>query len=118
MSYCRWSTDDFLCDLYVYETADDWVAIHVAGNRPVGEIPKRGVPTVDNAAEYCERMNAQLAWLDTCEREDIDLPHAGESFGAPHTEALGVLLMLRELGYRFPDSVIDGILGEVLEHVE
>ena len=25
MSYCRWSTDDFACDLYCYESAAEYV---------------------------------------------------------------------------------------------
>ena len=32
MSYCRWSSDDFRCDLYIYESAAGFV-IHVAANR-------------------------------------------------------------------------------------
>lgn len=30
MSYCRWSTDNFTCEIYAYEHFDDFWAIHVA----------------------------------------------------------------------------------------
>lgn len=35
MSYCRFSTDDYQCDVYVYEDVGGWWSTHVAGNRPV-----------------------------------------------------------------------------------
>lgn len=43
MSYCRWSSDDFQCDVYCYE-ADEGFIIHVAVSRPVlkdGDLPPR-----------------------------------------------------------------------------
>lgn len=39
MSYCRWSTDDFLCDLYIYEHYEGFWAIHVASIRRVYHKP-------------------------------------------------------------------------------
>lgn len=48
MSYCRWSSMDFKCDLYIYE-AEDGIAIHVASNRVIGD-----VPAIDwSSAELC-----------------------------------------------------------------
>ena len=35
MSYCRWSSDDFQCDVYVYESVAGGFVTHVAANRVV-----------------------------------------------------------------------------------
>lgn len=32
MSYCRWSSDDYQCDIYAYEAEDGFV-VHVASSR-------------------------------------------------------------------------------------
>lgn len=33
MSWCRWSTDSFRCDLYIYDSVGDFVSVNVAGRR-------------------------------------------------------------------------------------
>lgn len=33
MSYCRWSSMNWMCDVYVYEDVDGGWATHVAGRR-------------------------------------------------------------------------------------
>ncbi len=37
MSYCRWSTDEFRCDLYIYANVNGYWTIHVAGRTRDGE---------------------------------------------------------------------------------
>src|SRR5687767_6611694 len=39
MSYCRWSTDDFQCDLYCYEDVSGGFTTHVAGRRKIWDAP-------------------------------------------------------------------------------
>jgi hypothetical protein len=122
MSYCRWSSDDFACDLYAYESVGDTWVIHVAGNRVVGDIPKlppfptAGITGKDDPwiASYHLAAKAQHEFLETAEREFIDLPFAGESL---HCDTLQEfkekMLMLREIGYNFPDYVLETIEEEM-----
>ena len=69
MSYCRWSSMDFKCDLYVYE-ASDGIVIHVASNRVVGDVP---VIDWSSAETLHSTYKAQMEFLDTAEREPINL---------------------------------------------
>lgn len=122
MSYCRWSSDDFGCDLYCYGS-DRGYETHVASNRAVGEIPKvGGFPPPDAPQEewtaFAARNQAQLDWLSTCERKPIGLAHDGESFtDTTAGEWLATLTMLRAAGYRFPDYVLDDARAEIADSV-
>ena len=119
MSYCRWSTDQFRCDLYCYESADGFVT-HVAGNRHVGEIPEvdhsliGAGTTQEQHREYLRQTQAQYDWLDDCERRPIGGPHDGESFvDGTLEEFRGRLVSLREAGYQFPDGVLECVDYEI-----
>lgn len=114
MSYCRWSSDDFSCDVYVYEDVGGYWAIHVAGARVVGDVPStKGLLTTDTVDAYLIAHAAQMAFLDTCEREPIGLPHDGESFDCDSPEeAADTLEMLRGLGYIVPQYAIDALREE------
>lgn len=115
MSYCRWSTDDFSCDLYCYGNASGGWTTHVAGNKPVGEIPKV-TASFDQPDEMARQMNAQHEWLASCAREPLGLPHDGETFNDPTLEAFRDRLMtLRAAGYRFPDYVLTEVEAEIME---
>lgn len=115
MSYCRWSCDDFRCDIYAYESNDGY-EIHVAGNRIVGDIPHVPFILDVDADEWRAAYQAQHDFLATAQREPITLPHAGESFCESDLEDLAArLIMLRELGYRFPDHVLETIAEEAIE---
>lgn len=114
MSYCRLSTDDFKCDLYVYKSCDGYYSTNVASMRVVGEIPHvdqlGSAPYETIAAQY----SAQMAFLDTCARVKIGLPYDGQSFADDTLEELlARLLHLREVGYHFPDYVIERIQQEM-----
>lgn len=113
MSYCRWSSDDWRSDVYVYEHYMGAWVIHVAGNRVVGDIPKLPAPTMSNIEEYMAAHRAQMAFLDKCSREPITLPHAGETFDcASPGDCAAKLLELRELGYHVPQYAIDELREE------
>lgn len=121
MSLCRWSTDDFSCDLYVYNSGDDLYTIHVAGNRVIGDIPKITSDYLDSKTptstveEYVAQHKAQLDWLKDREREKITLKYAGESFTLSGEMAIAKLHELKALGYKFPDYVITDIEDELTE---
>ncbi len=114
MSYCRWSTDNFACDLYCYEDCLGGYTTHVSAGRYVDKGPKIPELTADNVVEYTESLNSQLNFLATCKVEPINLPHAGETFNDGTLEEFKErLLYLRGLGYRFPDYVLETIDEEI-----
>lgn len=128
MSYCRWSSDDFSCDLYCYEDASGGWTTHVASNKPVGEIPKvdhlfdemcalsDDDVIAQKAKELVAAMKARDAWFETCERRAIGLPYDGQSFNDPTLEDFKErLIHLRAAGYRFPDDVLADVDEEIAE---
>lgn len=128
MSYCRWSSDDFQCDIYCYYSVGDFYQIFVAGNRIVGDIPKllpypsKDGKIVDNTQDkegwdaWFKRHQEQMNWLKTCERKPIGLPYDGQSFEEPDAQTcLDRLLELQKVGYRFPDYVLEAIKEEIVK---
>ncbi len=116
MSYCRWSSDNWACDLYCYES--DWGFVtHVAGQKHTGEIPPIdwSLKGADLAASY----SANLKAVQDSDMAPIGLAHDGASFTDGTLEAFKArLLMLREAGYRFPDEVLVAIEEEIVERGE
>lgn len=111
MSYCRWSSDDFRSDLYVYEAAEG-VFVGVAGGRLVlpempPALPARGTVSVDEWIEaFIERNHVVMDIVDAAERVEIDLPQAGEHFyGLTFEEAADKVAELAALGYHVPAGV-------------
>lgn len=82
MSYCRWSSDDFQCDLYCYGSGDNFIT-NIASNRVV---PKEPLPEdIDWGSEdfvdaYIERWSVVSKLVDDADRVPITLPYAGETF--------------------------------------
>ena len=79
MSYCRWSSDNFTCDLYIYESVYDCWTIHVAQSRHVGPLPeypnmlKLASGEID-LAEYRAMHDRWDAWTEEHGMEAINLP--------------------------------------------
>jgi hypothetical protein len=132
MSYCRWSSDNWKCDLYCYEEVSGGFTTHVASNRIVGEVPEASFALLQknddlsvpeqvmrrlrNEAfkEWTEAQEKQSKFLDTCKHKPIGLPYDGESFNDPDLESfLKRLLHLREVGYKFPDYVLEEVKEEI-----
>lgn len=113
MSYCRWSSMNWRCDIYAYEHVDGGWTIHTAARRIVSPIPEEiEVDEPGWAERHMEIMNA----VDNATYEDIDLPYAGVTFNEPTLrEFKARLLELRGLGYVFPDYVIEAIDTEMME---
>lgn len=115
MSYCRWSTDNYKCDLYVYESAQGYV-VHVAARRIAGDIPP--VPNIMKTPPkvWTDAFVQQSNYLAIAERVDITLPHAGETFVLRTLfELRDKLNELRVIGYNFPASVITEVEIEIEE---
>lgn len=122
MSYCRWSTDGFRCDLYAYQSSEGYV-IHVAARRMVedsatdfdDELPPADAP-MEAFERYAKDYQKHLEAVGSADKIAIDLPHAGKTFVEPDLQAFKArLLALREIGYRFPDEVIACVEEEIAE---
>lgn len=126
MSYCRWSSDNFECDVYVYEHVDGGWTTHVAGNRHVGDCPKvdlvslmAGYQDADEAEKHrravlmAEQQKAQHEFLSACERRPIGLSRDGETFSSPTPGACADLLEdLMAEGYNVPQYAIEELRAE------
>ena len=115
MSYCRWSTDDFMCDVYVYEDVGGGWTTHVAGRRLVykAPLPPHITRTAENAERYFERKQIVAKMRDEAELVPIGLPHDGESFNDPTAaDCAKRLRELRDLGYNVPQHAIDALETE------
>lgn len=116
MSYCRFSTDDFQCDLYCYESEGGYMT-HVAGNRVVfKEVLPPEIDWEVDMEGYLARHNKIMSMVDKADRVAITLPHVGETFCDTTLEEFkDTLLMLKDAGYRFPDYVFERIEEEMEE---
>ena len=113
MSYCRWSSDNWNCDLYCYADCSGGFTTWIAEMRHknVPKLPAFGsVP--DN--EYWKLHDEQMYFLDTAELKPIGLKYDGERFNDPDLVSfLNRVLHLRKVGYNVPEYVIDRIKKEM-----
>lgn len=113
MSYCRWSSDDFQCDVYVYEHVHGGFVTHVAGNRRTPSEPFPPQVSITDIDAYIARRKIVDAMLEATERKPIGLPHDGESFNDDTaSECADRLERLRALGYNVPQRAIDALREE------
>ena len=111
MSYCRFSTDGFQCDAYVYESDAGYIT-HVASRRRVNPVREIDFTSPETMAATIDSYNADLRDPDT-EYKYITLPDAGITFvhDTP-AECAENLLRLKRLGYRIPQDAIDELMAE------
>jgi hypothetical protein len=90
MSYCRWSTNNFQCDAYVYESDDGWV-LELAAKR----------------------------YQDDGTIVEIGLPYDGQSFLFSHPIECAIkLLEMKLVGYWIPQYAITDLIEEGWEMIE
>jgi hypothetical protein len=118
VSYCRWSSDDYQCDVYVYEADAGWIT-HVAGRRRVLPDEVRAswpeLPDVSSAeftAAWIARHQKQREWLNADPQwHDLSyLPSCGKSFADDSAgECADRLEALRAEGFNVPQHAIDAL---------
>jgi hypothetical protein len=119
MSYCRWSSDDFKCDLYCYQSSQGYTT-HVAANRVIGDVPHIDWDSfLDkrvSAKEFVAQHQAQHEFLMNAKREPIGLEEDGKSYDDPDLESFLLrVLHLKALGYQVPEYVTKAIIEEINE---
>ena len=115
MSYCRWSTDNFKCDVYAYESQSGF-EIHVAARRVVGDVPPLANILEVSTDEFMKSYNAHHEFLETAERLNIGLEYDGKSFTCDTLEEfLEKLKEIKSKGYNVPDSVFEEVAQEMAD---
>lgn len=117
MAYCRFSDDQWQCDVYCYKDISGDYVIAVASHRHVFERlppPPKNFPEhwLEHSKIVAERLKA-----GTLER--IGLPYDGE-FYLFHTARHAMLKLkeLREAGYNVPEYAIQSLSYEAEEGEE
>lgn len=114
MSYCRWSSDDWKCDLYCYKDAYGGYTTHVAGRKHVG-VPVNP-HSYSDFDKWHEFYDVQMKFLENAKMKDIGLPYDGDSFNDPDLESfLERVNCLKEIGYHVPFYVLEDIEGELMD---
>lgn len=114
MSYCRFSSNDFQCDVYVYESNQGFVT-HVAASRfdvAPDEFPPQ-LAADANPVDFVNRHLEVQAILEAAETLPIDSPHAGQTYlSATPGECAALLRKLAEDGFQVPQRAIDALTDE------
>lgn len=110
MSYCRWSTDDYQCDLYVYDHYDGYISINVAGRRrvPSKPLPPKIPLTKDNVDAYLARDKyiRENCYPEDCEWVNVPEKWAGKSFCIyDHEEAAQLVMQMMQDGVVCPKEL-------------
>jgi hypothetical protein len=111
MSYCRWSSDNFKCDVYVYQNTNGYYTTSVAASRITGDVPTIDWSTPDT---LYESSKAHIHFMESCPRELIGLPCDGMTFEDDSlTDLCACLVKLQSMGYAVPAWVIDNVCDEL-----
>lgn len=117
MSYCRFSSDDFRSDVYVYQ-GDGYWAVHVASSRLRFTAPIPAPVDIADIEGWLERHRIVAQMCKEAATEPIGLPQDGASFYLDSPgEAADRLQELAEAGYHVPDGVVTVLLEEQAELV-
>ena len=131
MSYCRWSSDGYRCDLYAYEDVAGCWTIHIAGRRSKMQAPlltnylklkkdgksweEKGLRDFNKA--HHEWRKEQDLLSDEERYEDINLEHDGKTFRMGTLGAFrDKMVELMDMGYMCDRDVLVLIDEEIDEH--
>jgi hypothetical protein len=111
MSYCRFSSNDYQCDVYVFASANGYTT-HVAASRVVfaRPLPPPVVFSEANIDAWVGREFEVNSIVEISGRKPLTLPLAGRSFDDESASVCADRLeKLRSLGYRVPQHAIDSL---------
>jgi len=115
MSYCRWSTDDFRCDLYIYDSCYENTVVHVARYRHT--IPDEVLPppvdlVTGKTGDWYARSLVVQTLMDQYPRRDIGGPLDGQTFTFDNADEVAdwIETTVAPLGvYCYPDDLVDNL---------
>ncbi len=113
MSYCRFSSDCYGSDVYVYESCHGPFVIEVASRRYQSDEPRPVYPQGGTVCDLADYHRATQAWVQGARLVPISLPNDGGHLEADDPEeAADLLERLRALGYHIPAGVIETLQEE------
>jgi hypothetical protein len=120
VSYCRWSTDDFQCDLYVFDHCYGGTAVYVARRKRRFKAPLPPPITGKwweddkRSKAFWGRHNQVMEMLDDkyegefWDWEKLPEPHAGATYIVEtHADAIELIGKLRAAGFNAPTDLED-----------
>ena len=118
MSHCRFSDDNFRCDLYAYEDARGHT-LHVAASRLMAELPPDPLSRENMKLTQQDWSEISQVWrqaLNDAPSSSIDLPGAGEAHHfATLRELRDKIAELTALGFHAPHWLIPQMDEELRE---
>jgi hypothetical protein len=128
MSYCRWSSDNFRSDVYIYEDAGGGWTTHVAGRKRIGDRPDDphswkwiqiigDNPTPEQLAMWEEAKKKHKDWLnEDGPWQPVPEPWCGQSYNDSTPQACAARLkQMKADGLYIPDGVIEELESETVE---
>lgn len=115
MSYCRFSSDDFKSDVYVWRGIKYMISVaekrHQFDRSSLPPKPDRGDEKF--AAKQAERHSKLIRKVDQADTKRIGGPYDGDTFTASTPgETADKLEKIDEAGYHVPDHVINTLREE------
>lgn len=117
MSYCRWSSDDFQCDLYCYAAVGGGYVTHVAAMKRIlkEELPPP-IEFNDDPDGWVARNGAVIRIAENADLVPIGLPCDGKCYtDETLAEFRDRVACLIDVGYRAPSYVLETIDKEIAE---
>lgn len=109
MSYCRFSSDNWKCDVYALHSVFGY-EINVAKHSYDEEPPEVPAPTKDNLQEWKQKRQEQMKWLEEHEGTPIGLPEDGKRYVYDNIDDFeSRLRQLQDRGYYIPEYVFERI---------
>lgn len=111
MSYCRWSSDGYQCDVYVYQSESGYET-YVASRRRPQRIPDLRMTSPMDIEDSIRAQRAAL--IDPANvPQPIGLSEDGASFNhETPRECAENLIRLKGLGYLVPQEAIEALMEE------
>lgn len=117
MSYCRFSSDSFKSDVYVYHGVGGY-HILVAQYRCANDFAYPELFPAPEGKKAQERhykavAEGQKKWFATMTRTKLELEHSGETFVVESAKAaIDRLNYLARIGFHVPESVLQALADE------
>jgi hypothetical protein len=117
MSYCRWSDNDFCCDLYCYKDDGNFVTqVAMLRFEYTGRPPKIDFDGEYNSEKVAMQTKARDDFFERAKRVRIGLAYDGKTLVDENILAFRErLIALKTLGYRLPDRVLGKVNDEIRE---